>query len=240
MALYLQDVSDTLKPPAAIRIARPYANEDEFLAQELDMLTRTTVTLVGAASRPQGVVLRFEILLASGQVVLRGEGRVLAFKPNAHRGVGGLTLRFTRLDTRSKALVDRAAALRDRRRPSQAPLPSAASLPELPPSGPSLDSPTKDPPSGPVPDVRLAAVPPSARPPPVQVTLDARSASAARDDASPELLAEPGSAVRLAGARVVQPAPDREALLTRLRARAKALDAGDVQRILAQTRQAKG
>ncbi len=127
----MSDSTKPAPPPAAIRITRPYATEDEYLEHELDMLTRTTVTLVGAQARPQGVVLRFELVLASGHVVLRGEGRVLAFRPDALRGAGGLTLRFTRLDSRSKSLVDRAAGLRDQRRPSA--VPSAPSAPPVPP-----------------------------------------------------------------------------------------------------------
>ena len=106
------------RPPVAIRITRPYASEDEYIEHELETLTRTGITLVGAQPRPDGVVLRFELVLPSGQVLMRGEGRVVGYKPNAHEGVGGLSLRFTRLDMRSKALVDRAAALRDQRRPA--------------------------------------------------------------------------------------------------------------------------
>src|SRR5207253_1302593 len=63
----------------------------------------------------QGVVLRFEVLLASGAPLLRGEGRVVAYKMSAVGDEPGLTLRFTRLDARSKALVDRAAAIREAR-----------------------------------------------------------------------------------------------------------------------------
>ena len=126
-------------PPVAIRVARPYATEEELLENELDTLTRTSVTLLGAPSRPQGLVLRFELVLSSGQVLMRGEGRVVGYKPNAHRGMAGLTLRFTRLDTRSKTVVDRATALRERRRPSaSAPaLADGASTPSLFPA-PSL------------------------------------------------------------------------------------------------------
>jgi hypothetical protein len=107
-------------PPAAIRVARPFATEEELLERELETLTRTSVTLLGAQPRPQGLVLRFELLLSGGQTLVRGEGRVVGYKPDVYYGLGGLTLRFTRLDTRSKAVVDRAAALRERRRPSSA------------------------------------------------------------------------------------------------------------------------
>ncbi len=125
-------MADSL-PPVAIRVARPFETEDDLLENELETLTRTSITLLGAPSRPPGLVLRFELVLSSGQVLLRGEGRVVGYKPDAHFGTGGLTLRFTRLDTRSKALVDRAAALRDRRRPSALPaMAESASLPAPP------------------------------------------------------------------------------------------------------------
>jgi hypothetical protein len=148
----LARVVDEPRPPVAIRVTRPYASEDEYLDHELDLLSRTGITLVGAQPRPQGVVLRFELVLASGQAVLRGEGRVVAFKPNAYQGAGGLALRFTRIDARSKALLDKAALLREQRRPSNRPAvsqspkpppppPSApGSIPSVPPSAPSAPS----------------------------------------------------------------------------------------------------
>jgi hypothetical protein len=110
-------VADSL-PPVAIRVARPYSTEDDLLENELETFTRTSITLLGAQPRPPGLVLRFELVLSTGLVLVRGEGRVVAHRPDAYYGTGGLTLRFTRLDTRSKAFVDRAAAMRERRRPS--------------------------------------------------------------------------------------------------------------------------
>ena len=194
------------RPPVAIRITRPQATEDDFLEQELDTLTRTSVTLLGAQPRPSGVVLRFEIVLSSGLVVMRGEGRVVAFRPNTHQGLGGLTLRFTRLDSRTKMLVDRAAALRDRRRPGGAGLPHEPSTPSLPaPAIEELPRLTTLPPAAAV----LAEVP------------EATRAVAPSDTAG----------LRPMRPRIGAPA-DREALLERLRMRAKRLDPVDVQRIL--------
>ena len=46
---------------------------------------------------------------------MRGEGRVIGFRANALGDLPGLTLRFTRLDKRTKALVDKAALIRDAR-----------------------------------------------------------------------------------------------------------------------------
>ena len=70
----------------------------------------------------------------------RGEGRVVAFKPNTQDGLGGLTLRFTRLDSRSKALVDKAAVLRDQRRQSLPPPPPSLAASMHPPPLPSPPS----------------------------------------------------------------------------------------------------
>jgi hypothetical protein len=189
-------VADDLRPPApvAIRITRPYATEDEYLEQEGDLLSRTGITLVGAQSRPQGVVLRFELVLSGGQVLLRGEGRVVAFKPSAHRGVGGLTLRFTRIDARSKALLDKAAALREQRRP-------ASNRPAAPGGGSAAAS-SRPPPPPPPEALAAAPTPPHATAPP----------------------------------REIVPPRERDALLDRLRARAKTLDAAAVRRILEQAR----
>jgi hypothetical protein len=197
--------------PAAIRITRPYASEDDFLDRELDTFTRASITLLGAQSRPQGVVLRFELVLASGQVLVRGEGRVVAFKANAFEGLGGLTLRFTRLDTKSKALVDRAAALREQRRPSTRP--------------PTHDTTTPDPMPLPPPPPTLPGMP---RPAPQESGVVAFEADAAPQSEPSLPLARP-SAPSASSAD----APERDSLLERLRRRAKALDAGDIQRILA-------
>jgi hypothetical protein len=117
-------VAENSRPPVAIRIVRPYDTEDELLEHELETVGKTSVVLIGAHPRPTGVILRFEVTLSSGATVLRGEGRVLAHKENAFRGQPGLTLRFTRLDPRSKAVVDRATAMRDARAQGEVPVAS--------------------------------------------------------------------------------------------------------------------
>jgi hypothetical protein len=201
----LHVVPEDPRPPVAIRITRPQTTEDDFVEQELETLTRTSVTLLGAQPRPQGVVLRFEIVLSTGHVVMRGEGRVVGFRPNAHQGLGGLTLRFTRLDSRSKTLVDRASALRERRRPSGAPVPH-----EPPPPSPVVEAPVRSvAPSPPV-------VTPMAQPP-----------------ASSEGIADaPAPSQAVASSSRGEAPPGRDALLERLRTRAKTLDAVAVRKIL--------
>jgi molecular chaperone DnaK len=193
-------VADDPRPPVAIRLTRPYASEEEYLEQELDLLSRTGITLVGAQPRPQGVVLRFELVLAAGQVLLRGEGRVVGFKPNAHQGVGGLSLRFTRIDARSKALLDKAAALREKRRPSTRP--SRAPPPALS-SSVAIDGQLTPPPSS-VEEIVTS---------PVRATPTRAP--------TPEVSASPR---------------ERDALLDRLRVRAKGLDPTAVRSILERRR----
>jgi hypothetical protein len=226
----------------AIRISRPQASEDEFLEQELDTVTRTGVTLLGAQPRPQGVVLRFEIVLASGTIVLRGEGRVVAFRPNVHQGLGGLSLRFTRLDTKSKALVDKANALRERRRPSghpssppplpveasppprsvrpgPPPLPASVRAPDPPPAPSPADTSPEPPPAEPSgPELPIASDPSPLPPPlPPQVPSPApRTATNGHSTPSAQ----------------VKPPAARDALLERLRTRAKSLDESRVRSIL--------
>jgi hypothetical protein len=108
-------VTEPARPLIAVRVVRPFETEAQFFEFELETLGRTSIILVGAHSRPAGVVLRFELALASGEVLVRGEGRVLTYKERAFRGQPGLALRFTRLDPKSKAFVDRAAQLREAR-----------------------------------------------------------------------------------------------------------------------------
>ena len=130
-------MAENVRPPVAIRIVRPYDTEDQLLEHELDTVGKTSVVLIGAHPRPTGVILRFEVTLATGATVLRGEGRVLAHKENAFRGQPGLTLRFTRLDPKSKGVVDRATAMREARQAEGGGTPSR---PAPRPEGPIADA----------------------------------------------------------------------------------------------------
>ncbi len=273
-------------PPVAIRITRPYATEEELLQHEPETLTRTGVTLLGAQQRPQGVVLRFELVLSTGNPVLRGEGRVVAYKPSSEDGLGGLTLRFTRLDSRSKSLVDKAAALRDQRRQSMPPpgsslypsasMPPAAPVPIAPvsevtipvdvePSSPSLPtdtgsvvSPQAGRPAGPSslpPPLPMAALRPGPMASMAGLTPAPMASMAGLTPAPmasmraltpapiapvaamvpmlpPIASARPAAEQRGEAPTALGSPPDREALLGRLRSRARGLDSSDVARIL--------
>jgi len=193
---------------------RPYPTEETFLAEERDTLSRTAVTLIGAPHRPRGVIIRFEVTLNEGTAILRGEGRVLAFQAADERGPSALTLRFTRLDAKSKALVDRAADLREAE--------GKRSL--LPPAH---DSTTDTiPPGDPLASTSMNALPTFAEGPPSSgepIPLAISSGSLPLSDAE-----------NIGGARGSQPPPaGRDDLLDRLRTRAKTLSPTQVAGILA-------
>jgi hypothetical protein len=258
----LPPVADEQKPPVAIRITRPYATEAEFLEREFDTLTRTSVVLLGAQVRPQGVVLRFEIVLKGGESILRGEGRVVGHKENAHGGESGLTLRFTRLDSRSKTLVDRASALREARArgsasmaPAAAPAapPVPAPEPTPPPAGSRRTGPPplpesvraeaiEPPATAPTADIettqvdahfkRAAPPPPEPPPSPPRAKADRPAPKKSPPAAKPAPQRPANAATGRAGTPIDRPA-DREGLLTRLRTRAETLPSARVQEILA-------
>lgn len=236
----MKAVADPARPPVAIRIVRPYDTEEAFLENELETVGKTSVILIGAHPRPTGVILRFEVTLASGATVLRGEGRVLGHKESAFRGQPGLSLRFTRLDRKSKALVDRAAAMREARlsgdavsapppppppassRPAAAPAPapepapsSSAPVASAAPSSeaPQSERPSPPPPSTsvPAPDPVLAEILTSPTPPPPVPSAAAPAPEPQREQAAPEDSAPS------------PPSLDREALLDKLRRRAASL-----------------
>lgn len=220
-------MADTARPPVAIRIVRPYDSEEEFLESELETVGKTSVILIGAHARPQGVILRFEVTLQSGQIVLRGEGRVLQHKESAFRGQAGLALRFTRLDPKSKALVDRASAIREARLsgsmpPQPVPVPAESSstpisVPDPEPTPPPLPRPsvesrppTKPPPAPsdapPAPLVAMPSFAPMAPPSTIPSNLPGGAHSAAPAAPNATVAPDPMLAQLLTGGTPPPPA----------------------------------
>lgn len=93
--------------PPLIRIMRPYGSEEDLINGDLAWLGRTTVILPNGPARPEGELVRFEIVLANGVPVFRGEGQAVAHHPPSGSRPPGLEVRFTRIDARSKLLLDR-------------------------------------------------------------------------------------------------------------------------------------
>lgn len=214
---------DTSKPIVALRVVRPYENEDQFLREESFALTKSTLVLVGASSRPEGVILRFEVVLKGGAILLRGEGRVVGYGPTP-AGENGLTLKFTRLDPRSKALVDRASAMKAND--------SSKSVSDTG-SGPRLEPPAsvqpKSRPEGrghsapPPPPAQITHASPSVAPPPEGAASPSQRPSAPPMSNAPKSSAE--TAVPPPPPTSSTPLTARDAALERLRARLHGVDA---------------
>jgi molecular chaperone DnaK len=207
---------------------RPYATLDAFLAEEQDTFSRTAVTLIGAPSRPRGVVIRFEITLSDATPILRGEGRVLSYQGADEHGPSSLTLRFTRLDARSKALVDRIAANRESG-VNKHTAAAAAAAPPPPTSSEEAIDPLAATSMGVTLPASLDGPPPNLVPPPAMSSgalLPAEAISA------PTLPDTPAPPPRPPASDSVSSVPDREALLEKLRNRAKGLSPSQVATIL--------
>lgn len=165
--------------PIGVRVQRPYATREEFLDAEAELLGRSHVTLVGAKARPPGTLLRFEVVLDTGEPVIRAEGRVVG--PREIGAELALYVKLTRIDNRTKATLDEAAArkaVKLARSPSQAdtrPPPPVESQPVLPESP---DEPPSAPEAGAAPGEPEAA---SATPEP----------AASAEPAPPAPIAEP-------------------------------------------------
>ena len=255
------------KQLVAIRVTRPYSTEEEFLEHEIETLTRTSVMLIGAQSRPQGVILRFEVALLNGAPLMRGEGRVIGFRANALGDLPGLTLRFTRLDKKTKALVDKATLIRDAR--SRAAFEASMGEGDLGPNsiaplsmGPnSMPAPTSS--SGPVvvsspisstltdgipPSMPASSDAPSAPPelvasPPPSPRPPTASAPPPHASARPPAASAPpphaSARPSSPDAPPARPSSDRDSLLLRLRERARAMTPSTVEGILDDARRSR-
>ncbi len=243
----LTNVSDEARGPIAIRVTRPYATEDEFLEHELDCIGRSGVVLVGAQQRSEGVMLRFELVLKGGALVLRGEGRVVGYKPKALGEAAGLALRFTRLDSRSKAFIDKATSLRLERgrpsseistgeRPSVVPppisIPQMSQTPQMPPPVPPRKASSMPPPLPPPLSRKPPPLPAAAENVDIETTyVDSKGPEKAESVAAS---ARSHAPARENGRAMIAAPARRDELLERLRKRALTLDPDRVNALIPQ------
>ncbi len=94
------------RSPVAVRVIRPHTTLEEFYGTDLGTITTSTIVLLGAQKRPEGIVLRFEVVLADGSPIIRGEGRVIGYMDRTPLGEPGLCLKLIRVDPRSKEVLD--------------------------------------------------------------------------------------------------------------------------------------
>jgi molecular chaperone DnaK len=167
-------------PPAVpLRIRLPYGTEEEFIEGYGTNVAASGVFIATRSFKPTGTVLQFEFVLAGGSRLLRGEGMVIQTQVDEGGGRSGMTVRFTRLDAASKALVDRVLAARSGT-PPQAPEPVSPVIAALPAETPPTDAADVAPAEAPP-----AEAPPAEAPPVDAALVDAASADAAPADAAP-------------------------------------------------------
>ncbi|MGZ6164143.1 MAG: TIGR02266 family protein, partial [Myxococcaceae bacterium] len=99
--------------PTPLRVRLPFRSEDEFVDQYGAHVGRDGFFLATRAPKPVGAQLLFDLVLADGSSLLRGEGVVV--KSNATGERPGMTLRFVRLEAAGKALVERILSSRPAR-----------------------------------------------------------------------------------------------------------------------------
>jgi len=181
--------------PTPLRVRLPFRSEDEFVDQYGAHVGRDGFFLATRAPKPVGAQLLFDLVLADGSSLLRGEGVVV--KSNASGERPGMTLRFVRLEAAGKALVERILSSRAAPAPAE---PHVHPSAWAPPTGPVAPPPAvarRDPvprPAGPAdwapPAASVRREPPvTASPPePAEAALPPESPPSA---ASPEVL-DPG------------------------------------------------
>jgi uncharacterized protein (TIGR02266 family) len=84
-----------------------FETADEFVDGYGQYFFRGGILLPTRQAREEGDTVMLHLQIANGETVLRAEGTVKQVRTNAEGRTVGLVLRFTRLDAKSKALVDR-------------------------------------------------------------------------------------------------------------------------------------
>lgn len=117
-----------------LRIRLPFASEQEFVERYGANVDRTTLFIATRSIKPEGTGISFELVLQDGARLMRGEGVVARIVQAEAPGQSGMQLRFTRLEARTKALVDQIVALREAAAaaPAPAPPPQVAAAPVEP------------------------------------------------------------------------------------------------------------
>jgi molecular chaperone DnaK len=209
-------VGPTLIP---LRIRLPYATEEDFVEKYGSNVARGGLFIATRSPKPEGTGLAFELVLADGGRLLRGEGLVVKSQPEGPRA--GMTVRFVRLDSYSKALIDRIIARRNNHGTESTARSTDVAAPE-PLAGPHVETPRAEEPApqepAPRPEtatgaakrarpvisaeaLRKQAVPKPAAPKP------AAPKPAAPKPAAPGTTAAPGSPVPANAPGPVSPAP---------------------------------
>lgn len=184
-----------------IRLTRPYASVEEFVAAEGWTIGKNGVVLIGHDALEAGTEVRCEIALSSGEPLVRAEGTVVREIPAQAGRPAGLQIRFQRVTPATKAFIKRAQDLRGGQSGERGDLAS---------------------------DVRAAAEPPTSEPalpkppsPPPPSAPSHRSATAwGRPSRAPGApVSRALDALRIRAGQSIPPPENRDELLRRLRER---------------------
>jgi len=121
------DQRDNERVPTFLRVRLRFADVDTFIEKYSTNVSLGGVFIQSRSPKPPGTILRFELALESGESLIKGEGQVTwvrEFDANAPGQPFGMGVRFTNLDAKSRALVDRAVAHRQSRAGSTEATPS--------------------------------------------------------------------------------------------------------------------
>jgi molecular chaperone DnaK len=131
--------SDSENEPKKVplRIRLPFATEEQFIERYGANVTRGGIFLATRHSKPEGTPLSFELVLQDGVRLMRGEGVVKKVVVDEAAGRSGMLVRFTRIDTRTKGLIDLIVARREGLEHAEAPLGRASQPASSSPTSPS-------------------------------------------------------------------------------------------------------
>lgn len=135
-----------------LRVKLPFATESEFVERYGVHVARGGIFIATRAPKPEGTLLSFELVLADGARLMRGEGVVQTVSNDPQPGKAGMLVRLTRIDAKTKALIDQIVTAREGLTAPEAPavpaspLPSAAPVVTTPPRGSSPSRPPSLPP----------------------------------------------------------------------------------------------
>jgi hypothetical protein len=147
-----------------LRLSRPYDTEEALIEGDFASIGRPWIILPDVPVLAVGELVRFEVLLATGAPAIRGEGTVVAHHPPGGSKPPGLEIKFTRMDARTKSIIERVYAKRLALRAFSAPPPmSAGAAPAAPASRPpqAAPQPAETTPAAPTPPAHPS--PPQAR-----------------------------------------------------------------------------
>jgi hypothetical protein len=106
--------AEAVPESVTIRVIRPYRSVEEYLEAEADTIDSRGMLLVGADPLPKHTEVRFVVSLASGEQLIRAEGVARSHLPKSPTSPGGLRVWFKRFGVATKAIIDRAAAVKVR------------------------------------------------------------------------------------------------------------------------------